>query len=151
MICSIFAGREYNRYVERRIGELDGFVAFLNHAKSEISMYLTPAKRISRGFQNEILERLGFLSAIESEGNISRAFLSCYGGLSIGKEAKELLSEFFSEFGQGYREQELARIDRFRSDLEKILERDREELPKNARMVSTLLLAGALGIFILLL
>ena len=151
MIGALFVGREYTRYTEQRIAELDGFVAFLNHAKSEISMYLTPVKGITRGFRNESLEKLGFISAIESSGSLSYAFSECMDGLSVGGEAKELLSECFSGFGQGYKEQELSRIERYAVRLEKMLESEREELPKNAKMVSTLLLAGAVGIFILLL
>ena len=151
MISALLIGREYNRYVEKRIGELIGFVGLLNHAKSEISMYLKPASKILRGFENESLERIGFISVARESGNLEEAFSKCSERLSLGKETKKILYECFSGFGQGYSAQEILRIERYAASLEKILEREREELPKNARMVSTLLLAGALGIFILLL
>lgn len=151
LICALFVGREYNRYIERRIGELFGFVAFLNHAKGEISMFLTPTAEILRGFKNDSLDKLGFISEAGKTGSLGKAFSECEERASIGKEAKQLLAECFSGFGQGYREQEITRIEHYVGSLGKILETERDALPKNARMVSALLLAGAVGIFILLL
>ena len=151
LICAIFSGREYTRYTEKRIEELCGFVAFLNHIKCEIEMYLTPMSGMIRGFKNESLEALGFIASAEKSGNLGKSFSECKERTSLGKESRDMLSECFSGFGQGYKKQELTRLERYIGSLSEILEKEREALPKNAKMVSTLLLCGALGIFILLL
>ena len=151
MLCALFVGRGYTRYVERRIAETEGFVAFLNHASQSISMYLTPPARLCEGFCCESLEKSGFLGAVRRNNSLSDAFSECSSRLSVGGEAKKLLSECFRDFGQGYKEQEIARTVRYCSGLTEILERERRDLVQNARMVTTLLLAGAAGIFILLL
>ena len=151
MLCALLIGRGYTRYINKRISEGDGFIAFLNHAKEEIAMFLSPPARLCRGFFDESLDEIGFIDAIRSCGNLGDAFLQCAPRLSVGKEARDLLSECFRSFGQGYKEQEVARIERYSRGLEEILERERRDLPQNARMVSTLLLAGAAGIFIMLL
>lgn len=151
LICALFSGREYTRYTEKRTEELCGFVAFLNHIKREIAMYLRPMSGMTFGFKNESLEALGFIAEAEKQGNLGKAFAECKERTSLGKESRDMLSECFSGFGQGYKEQELSRIERYIDRLGKILEYEREALPKNAKMVSTLLLCGALGIFILLL
>ena len=151
MIGSLFAGREYRRYTDVRLGELCGFIDFLNHAKREISTYLTPTQKILRGFKNESLEALGFISGIERYGSLGKAFSECADRSSLGKESKKLLSECFSGFGQGYKDAEISRSERYVASLNEILETEREELVKNAKIVSALLLSGAVGIFILLL
>lgn len=151
LICAFFFGREYTRYTERRIDELEGFVALLNHIKRKISMYLTPMSGMLQGFENESLSDLGFISELEKSGNLKKAFSECSKRSSLGKESLKLISECFSDFGQGYKEQELIRLERYIGSLSEILEKERKELPKNAKMVSTLFLCGALGIFILLL
>ena len=151
LLCALYIGKEYKRYVDRRIEEEEGFLAFLSHAREEIAMYLSPQKTLSSRFKNESLSKIGFLEEANRGGGLKDAFLECKNRLSIGKEAKELLFEFFSGFGQGYKEQEIKRIDSYSSRLSKLFDADRAELPKTAQMVSTLLLAGAVGVFILLL
>jgi len=151
MLCALFVGRGYTRYVERRIAEGEGFVAFLNYARDEIAMYLSPPARLCEGFSNASLEELGFISAVGSCGDLGEAFSQCSSRLSLGKEARELLSQCFRSFGQGYKEQEIARIEGYLRKLSELVERESRDLPQNARMVSTLLLAGAAGIFIMLL
>ena len=150
MLCALFISRCYKSYVNKRIAQTEGFVAFFSHTREKISMYLASPTKLVEGFRNESLESVGFLAALKECGKPGAAFSECSPRLSIGGELSRLLTEYFSGFGQGYKAEELARLDRFSKEAEKILEGEKRDLPQNARMVSTLLLAGAAGIVILL-
>lgn len=148
MLCALFCGREYSAYAERRICEGAGLLALLLHIEKMIDSYLAPGGELLVGFSDEWLEKCGFLGKMR-EGGVA-AFPTAADSLAVGESIKKRLSDYFSGFGKGYKESELARLRECISDCKKMLSEEREELEKSVKVTRALLLGGAVGIAILI-
>ena len=150
VLAATFVARGYSRYCEARLRTLEGFLSFLLHIKGEIKRTLTTPEGFVRDFKCEELSECGFLSAVGSGEPLHGAYLSSLPKLKLGINARELLSEFFEGFGKDYAEGERIRTESYAQKLERIAESERESLPKNVKLCRALLLAGALGLIILI-
>ncbi len=150
LVASLRVLGGYREYNARRISELESFISLLSHAHGQISRYLTPITDALRGFSDKNLEESGFLGEISDGEGISSAFSKCSSRFALGNRAKEIITELFARLGGGYKEEVLADIEEASVRLEKILEDERESLPKNEKVISAVALAGVLGVFILL-
>lgn len=150
LLCALLVGREYSAYAGRRIAEHQGFIALISHSEGMIGRFLSSGDELWRGFDNEALERVGFLPLIKDGKDADSAFSTVKGRLSLGDEAKKKVEEFFKDFGSGYKDQEIARISALRAELETSLKSETAELEKNSRVLNALLVGGALGLIILL-
>lgn len=151
LLSAYITGRGYSLYAEKRISECEGFLSFLIHIKGQITRTLTPPLDFFKDFKCEPLMRSGFLTELEAGKTLTEAFDTSKQRLSIGKQAKELLWDFFYGFGGDYKDGELARLGEFEQRLSETVKKDREELPKSVKLVRTLLISGALGLIILFL
>lgn len=149
LISAVICGRAYEKYASRSLFELEELMRALRYIKSRISTFLSPRSELLSGFRSDILARSGFLRRVHEGEELSTAFASS--SLSIPKAARAALTAFFSELGRGYRTEELSRADSAISECEAILLREREQLPKDVKIVKTLLLSGALALVILML
>lgn len=149
-VAALCVTQGYRNYVKLRISEMESFIALLLHIKGRINRYLTPIPEIIKDFCDDNLLRIGFTDAVASGESIDSAFKNAEGGLVLGKEFKKILGEAFGTLGRGYREEVLINVDEVTSDLEKILNEEKETLPKDIKVFSAVLCAGVLGIFILL-
>ena len=150
MLFSLVIGRSYREYCGRRVEECEGFLSLLNHIIAEISQFLSTPKDFFESFECEALRRVGFLSEIEEGRDMSAAFETIKGRLSLSGETLERLSGFFSDFGRSYRDGEIERTKYFRDELERTWIAEREAEEKRVKLVYTLLLALSLSIVILL-
>ena len=147
---AIVLGRGYSAYCARRLEEGEGFLAFLLHAKGEVIRSLTPPEGFARSFRCEALERCGFTDALRAGESLESAFAASMKKSALGRELSELLSEFFSQFGQDYKDGEAARTDEYIDRVKTVLAYERENLEKNTKICRVLLMAGALGLIILM-
>ena len=149
---ALLLSRGYSAFVSKRRLQNEEFYRFILHIKGEISRFLTPPERLLCGFHSEALEEIGFAECGRKDGKtgLISVFLSVRERLSVSEKVKELLEEFFSGFGEDYREGELKRCDAYAERLCEIIRAEGEELEKGQRLVQALLCAGALGIVILL-
>lgn len=150
MIASLYACREYSRFAEQEKAQWRGFSALLSHIEGGISKFLASGEGLFRGFEDEALEKCGFLQEIKAGVGLSSAFESCRGKLLLPEECKGRLSEFFASFGRGYQESELASLAAFRVGFEKEEAAERERLEKSVSVTRALLLGGALSVAIML-
>jgi hypothetical protein len=85
------------------------------------------------------------------EGKIpSDAFAQIEDKLLIGDGERESLTAFFKELGSGYRESEIERVSALKAELSAGYKEEKAALEKSRSVVNTLLMGGAMGIFILL-
>ena len=80
--------------------------------------------------------------------NISEAYSKCESGLSLSSEERELLSGFFSSFGEGYLDEQVRLIDSLYPKMEGLYLKLCGERVKNTRLVSVISLTAALGFII---
>ena len=150
LLCALFVGREYTAYIKKRLSEYRGFASLIAHIEGMISRFLTPQDSLWQSFSDEVLEKCGFLAALREGGSLSDAFEACRASLSLSDGVKSRLSSFFSGFGAEYMDGELSRSSDFRSELEDGLKKEESELEKSLKITNALLLAGSVGIVILI-
>lgn len=150
LLCALMVGRDYTAYVRERLSQYRGFVALLSHIEGMISRFLTPQDGLWHSFSDDALEKCGFLPALRSGKGLSEAFIGCVDGLSLSDLTKQRLSDFFSGFGRDYMDGEIARVGELRSELESGLKKEESELEKSLKITNALLLAGAVGLVILI-
>lgn len=150
LLSALYVGREYSAYVRQRLQQHRAFVALLLHIEQMISQFLTPQDGLWRDFSNDALEKCGFLPLLREGKGLSQAFEKVKASLSLSERTKEMLSGFFADFGGGYLDGEMSRTAGFRAELESCLEKEGEELEKSLKITNALLVAGAVGIVILI-
>ena len=150
LVAALTVSKGYREYVARRLSEQESFIFLLRHMEEKISRYLTPVADALRDFSNDVLSRIGFFDGINEGETLGEAFLRITPRLSVGEETRSHLSSTFKSLSFGYREEVVANLHDAAARLEKILSEEKELLSKNERVVSAVLVASALGIFILL-
>lgn len=150
LIGALAISREYSAFYRRRIAQTDGFVALIIHIEGAISERLASGKGLVAGFSDEALSSLGFLESVRSGATLHDAFLGCRRASVISREVSMRLERYFADFGRYYKERELSRAATCVEELERLLERERADMPKNVKLARTLLVAFALGVLILI-
>lgn len=129
----------------------DGFLEMMEYIKDKIKYFKVPAKEIYRNFENDALEKAGFLESLRKHENDEiyldvwkTAFLECRENLMLSdKEATAIL-----EFGNciGNRGGQLLEdsFDYYINELRLIIEEKKRENSKNIRMYRVIgITAGA--------
>lgn len=150
LVGAIVAGREYSSYTARRLGQYQGFVALLSHIEGMISRFLAGGEELFRSFSHPFLEETELLRRLREGESPYDAFAATEDKLLIGERERESLSVFFKELGSGYRESEIERVSALRAELSAGYKEEKAALEKSRSVVNTLLMGGAMGIFILL-
>ena len=150
MLCALFFGKEYSAYVQKRLSQFRGFVAFIEHIQGMISRFLAPQESLWQNFSDNALEDCGFLPTLRSGSALSEAFGACESSLLLSDEQKTRLSDFFADFGREYMAGELTRASDFHKELEQSLKKEEAELEKSLKITNAILIAGTLGIVILI-
>ena len=138
----------YKRYAQRQLAQLEGFCKLLSHVREKIKVYLSPQSSLLSDFSCEELEDCGFMPEYRKSGSLNRAFRSSR--ISITEDAKRLLSSFFERFGRGYKDEEIARAGSATAECQRILERERCDVPRDVRLAGVLIASFALAVFILI-
>ena len=139
----------YGEYLWWRVREGRAFVGLVERMAGEISRYLTPPARIFDGYDDPILERLGFLPLARTEG-VDHAFRKIRHKLIMPVKGVELLGRLFSGFGRDYKEGEVERLTEAGRELSEIMATEEGELPRSLKVGRVLISAAALGLIILI-
>jgi hypothetical protein len=145
MIAALITSREYSRFADRRLAQWQGFSRLISHAEGMIEKYLLSGGALWQDFENHELARIGFLKLLREGASTCEAFSACSSSLSLPRECKDRLFEFFSSFGKGYRERELKSIAAFLKDFNGKYAEEKDRLEKSVRVTRALLLGGALA------
>ena len=149
LVAVLFAGREYSKFVSRRLDQLSGFYSLLEYVESSISKYLSFGRGLWVGFSCEALEGCGFLGLLREGRNPYEAFLQIKSKLSLSSDQCELLEEFFMGFGREYQDGEMKRVSEYRKKLGRILDDQAQSLTNNAKVLKALLLGAGMSLVIL--
>ena len=150
LIAALSVARRYRNYTSRRISEQESIIALLKYAEGRIKRYLMMPRDAFSGFADKNLGRIGFFEEIKNCVDMAEVFEKISDRLSVGTEAMDVLGKLFSQMGKGYKEEVVAGIGEAVEKLEKILEEEKNELPGNEKVVTAVLSAGVLGVFIML-
>ena len=138
-ITSLWIGRGYSAYADRRLGEMRGLSALILHMESRLGHTLDYGAELYRGFSDEFLEKCGFLPLLGEGKQLNDAFLEAKSSMILPSEVESLTEKLFSSFGRGYKDQEIERLRMARVELDKEISVSAEALEKNKRVVNALL------------
>ena len=148
LLAAFLVSGEYRRRVKKRVSECREFLAFLSHMRVQVGCFLKPAKQLGEGFESESLTDAGFIQALATSDSIGQAFSLCEPRLSLSCEEKEVLSLFFSSFGEGYLDGQIKLIDATHARMESLYASLASESVKNTRLVAAISVTAAIGLII---
>lgn len=151
LLSALWVGSGYLRYSESRLGEYAAYLKLLDHVEWALSTRCATVKEWCHGFTDKTLESLGLLPAIRDGAPISEAYEAAEKRGKSSKRAKQILSEYFSQYGRSYLDSELTKLKLTRDALRAEAERDESALSVSVRSFRAVILAVALGAVILLL
>ena len=138
-ITALWIGRGYSAYAERRLGEMRGLSALILHIESRLGRTLDYGAELYRGFDDECLEKCGFLPLLREGKPLYDAFLEVKKSMILPGEVENLVDKLFSSFGKGYKDQEIEKLRTARVELDVKIATYGEDLEKNKRVVNALL------------
>lgn len=131
--------------------ELREWIRFFERLYEEIGCRLSPPEELFCTLRLPRLEEAGFLPALREGRFFSEAYGACEGRLAAGERTKEILSDFASGFGGGFREEELARAKQVVAALTAIYEGERVAFSREIRLRRVLPVSAAVALTLLLL
>ena len=135
-----------NRNTDRNISLIDGYVALIRFARTQIDCYALPADEIFKRCDRELLSGCGY-----TNDEPPTEFVVFFDKLNISdRTARRIVSEFCSDFGKHYRDEQLKRCDACISMLEEYRDKLRGEAKDTKKLNYTLCLSGAVALIILL-
>lgn len=149
LIAALTVNRGYRDYLNRRLAEYRGLLGLIQHAEGMISKFLSYGKNLWRDFSDSALEKCGLLPALREGKSLSLAFDECLDNMALSREAKENISKKIQGLGSGYKDGELSNLRELREEISSELTLESEEAEKNIKVVSALLLGGALAVVIM--
>ncbi|MBR4835462.1 MAG: hypothetical protein IKU99_00485 [Clostridia bacterium] len=138
-LTALWIGRGYSAYADRRLGEMGGISALILHIESRLGRTLDYGAELYRGFDDEFLEKCGFLPLLREGKPLYDAFSEAKTSMILPDEVADIVENLFSSFGKGYKDQEIERLRMARAELDNKITTLREESDKNKRVVNALL------------
>ncbi|MGN1095645.1 MAG: stage III sporulation protein AB, partial [Eubacteriales bacterium] len=136
---------------KRRLSECEAFLDLFEYVKNQIHFFLTPTKEIYRGYENDTLEKCGFLAELRSHENdevyedIWRiSFEKIKSKLSLSDKQRSIIKSFGDYIGKTSGKIQTNSFDYCIGELTSEINRQRMETEKNIKLYRTLgIAAGA--------
>ena len=149
IISSVSAAFIYSSGCRRRIAVNEGMLDLISYIRARILFFRDPLSLIFADYQNESLEKTGFLSEVPDAG--FGAALSNSGILHLfDKNTSACLVDFSKKLGRTGVEEQINNCDMCISLLTDNLKAMKAELPDRARMYSSLCVIAGLGAVLLI-
>ena len=145
ILAALFISSAYRAALAARCAALEAFLALATHIRSRVSGYLEPPEVWASGFsaENDGVERM--LGRIRSGEGVYSAYTSVRDGLSLSREAKELVGAFFKELGRDAVEIERKSMDGVVDKLSVLLDKERDECSQRGRVAAVMALMLSAG------
>lgn len=135
---------------EKAFRETRGFLLLLRHIRAEIAGLSTPLPDIIAKFDNEALQKCGFLAAA-NEKELADALVASRAESALPDKLYSELLTYFSSFGKSFRTEELSRCDSVTASLEEAVREMEAALPKKRRLSRAYALTGSLFLLLIFL
>ncbi len=143
---SLYIANAIKKQGEGKIFFCQAMIDFITYIKSQISYFCTPTKELIDGYNNDILEKCGFLSMIKANDwstAISHSKM-------LDSRGKSILVAFSSKLGKTSADEQIENCDFAIESLNAILSEYKAEIPKKYKAYSSLAVIVGLMILILL-
>ena len=146
-VSGVLCAAHLNRRAERRVRQIGGWISLLRFVRGQVECFSLPMSEILARCPPEIFAECSFA------GDVAPTSFEMLLSASPpdDRASEELLRRFCTEFGRGYREEELRGCDYFLAGLEARRTELSTKLPTQKKMHTTLCLCSALAVVLLLL
>ncbi len=135
-----------NRSASAALTQVEGWISFLRYVKLQVECFSLPISVILKRCDPNIFRGCGYFLDVPPE-NLEELVQRC----SVRDETnREIIDGFAKDFGKSYREEQIRRCEYYLSLLEARRNFLVTQLPMKKKLNSTLCIAGALAIVILL-
>ncbi len=146
--AALAVSRGYKRFMRDRLSELASFVDFVRFLEGRIEGYLEPLSVAAGKYKGEL--GAGLLDLLREGKSPNDAYLEVRGNLTLCPRADTVLLSLFETLGEGRAERELRHIRGALCELDGIYSEQRETTERSLKIAGALILAGALGLCILI-
>lgn len=146
LVSAVLAARHMNKKAEERLSELSAFICLIKGIRLEVDSFCLPISKILERIDKDILVSCGYREKM-SPGSLEELFSKID---FKGERCRELFSRFSSDFGSGYRDEELRKITYYEELFLVEIKKMSEELPSKKKINITLCISAALAIVILM-
>ena len=140
----------YTHHQRKRVLQAEGFLLLLRYLRGQILCYALPIEEALRGYENDALTECGFLPLLR-QGSFLEALEGTRSTVFLEKDAQKALRSFGEGVGKSYREDQLALCDYTLGELERTVDRLREEYPRKVKLGRSLVISGGLALVLVLL
>lgn len=147
LFTSILISRELVTRRQRRLRVCEELLRFVSFLRLQIGCFLRPVPEAVSEFHSDELSRCGFLP-VNSGTDIAVAFSSSAAPSIVGGECTRIMDSLFSSLGKGYLDNEIKLIDTHHGRLCELVEGERAEAVRQARLIRTLTASASLGLII---
>ena len=145
--CSgLLLSRSLNSLERRKLAEIEGIIAFLRFARTNIDAYSMPLSEILARCPREIYASIGY-SRAAAPTSVSELFLNCAVSDAL---VVQRLREFAAEVGKSYRQEQLALLSRTLDALEERRRVLSIALPSRVKVNAAVCISVSLSVVILL-
>ncbi len=146
LVSASLAARYLNKRAEKELFEFDSLLRLIRQIRLEVESFSMPIPKILERLDKRLLLDCGY----RGDG-APTSLEELYTNIAFRSErCRELFARFSSDFGSGYREEELRKlayyVELFSDGRRKLF----EELPAKKKINTTLAISLALGIVILM-
>ena len=143
--CGVESARRLNRGVQDDIRVIDAYLSLLRYIRTQIDCYALPIGEIFEKCDGVVLSNCGW----KREG-APREFKELFLCSDVrDKTTANIISEFCTDFGRNYRDEELKRCEGCIESLEAERTRLVSEMPNRKKLNLTLCLSASLALIIL--
>ena len=148
---AVGAVRKYKAFCEERMAASRAILGFIKYRGELMSRFSSSKSEICKKYEDEILEKSGFLPTLREGKSFIDALRSSRKNLPLSDAAIEILETIFAEMGNGYLDEERQRQKAAELEMAAFAAKEKEELERDVKVKTTLILAAALGAIILIL
>ena len=146
LLSAALAAKYMNKRAEARVTELGGFLRLIREIRLEVDSFSLPISKIFERIDKDIFIACGY------EGDLPPSSLEelCSAIEFKGERCQKLMFGLATDFGSGYRDEELRRLSYYEKELSDELQRLSGELPSKKKINLTLCISAAIAIVILM-
>ncbi len=150
VFAAVGGASKLSALAQSRVEQIAAFLSLLRYIKAQVAYFKTPVNEIYLSFENSVLEKCGFISALRENGMIS-ALENTSENLYIEKAERELLYLFACELGGSFKEEQVKSCDYYIESLQLIYTEQKAELPRKKKLYKTVFLTVGIMIIIMFL
>ncbi|MBP3437340.1 MAG: hypothetical protein J6K61_05490 [Clostridia bacterium] len=133
---------------QRHLALREGLLLLLYHLSANLESFSIPLSQIYASFQNDALEKSGFLPTLRQAG-LYGALCAHKHNLALSQEEEGLLYPFAKQIGKGFLKEEQALCRYTKESFEGLYGTAKRELPKKRKMEAALVVSGGLMVILL--